>query len=142
NGLSGYEKYVAWVESFARQLGIDVASASTYWARESIDLALVQADAAARRTREEWAALPVRGQLVAQAKKHAQGTLDFDAAATLYYCACRREAPLFRAQFPDHIFLTYNDPCFDVLLPDLPKMYVWSFKPGTSAKPWFTDAVT
>ena len=45
--------------------------------------------------------------------------------------------PLIAQQYSNTIFLTYNRDSQDSLLPDLPKMYIHSFKPKVSEKPWF-----
>lgn len=57
--------------------------------------------------------------------------------AKLYYEQCQREAPVVAAAHANSIWLTFNDPELDVLLPDLPKIYLYSYKPGRSRRPWF-----
>jgi hypothetical protein len=42
-------------------------------------------------------------------------------------------------ELPHHIWLTYNDPRFDRILPALPKMYLFSYQRGTSFRPWFVE---
>jgi hypothetical protein len=47
------------------------------------------------------------------------------------------ESVAFTTMFPDSVFLTYNRQSQDELLPQLPKIYIHSYKPQVSEKPWF-----
>jgi hypothetical protein len=49
-----------------------------------------------------------------------------------------QERGVIAAQYPRHVFLTYNDPAFDALTPTLPKMYLYSLDKWKTAKPWFS----
>ena len=69
--------------------------------------------------------------LASQAQKHAEHGQPL-ALARKYLAACELEGPAIQAAFPEHVFLTYNGPDADPVLPDLPRMYVYSTKRGTS----------
>jgi hypothetical protein len=141
NGMpkARYERYISWIEGHARSLGMNVVRSSAYWKEAGLSLPELIDASGQESFRARWGRLSIKNELVAQARKHAEGTVDYDAAARLYYAACIAECRTYERVFPSHIFLTYNDPKFDELLPPLPKIYLYSLRAGESAKPWFTD---
>ena len=101
---------------------------------DQLDRAMAGPDAAAA-----WQNDPLRSRLINQAGKHVEGGADVERAAWRYRVMCRLEGQLVAARHPDHVFITYNPPEFDAVSPGLPKVYLSSFKEGTSVKPWFHE---
>jgi hypothetical protein len=85
-----------------------------------------------------WEGSPLREALISQAAKHFEGDENPEEAARRYFCACSRDSELLAHRYSGSIFLTYNAPQFDALLPKLPKLYLYSSEQGTSSKPWFS----
>jgi hypothetical protein len=85
--------------------------------------------------------MEIRDELVTQAARHGQGS-DPDRLARIYYRANTAERKVFADLFADHIFLTYNRRSQDELLPPLPRIYIHSYKPKVSEKPWFVTSGT
>lgn len=76
--------------------------------------------------------------LISQAKKHAHD-VDKRKIAMRYFGACLLEKKIYTDAFGDHVFLTYDHRRSDILLPDLPKIHLYSYKQKVSEKPWFTN---
>jgi hypothetical protein len=125
------EKYFSEVQEHASKLGMETTMLSEIWKTSALEA--VSVDAA------EWEQLPQRDRLIDQARRHAEDGADPESAARSYYAGCRIESQAIASLYPSSIFLTYNDPQFDFLLPPLPKLYLSSYKEGTSEKPWFVD---
>ncbi len=129
--------YFGAVAEYAQKLGVKTIFLSELWASAGLTH-----DQILKKRREPefeslWFELPHREALILQARKHFEHEGDPEEAAKLYYLHCRAEAPIVRQQYPQSIFTTYNSSSFDFLLPDLPKLHIYSFKHGTSVKPWF-----
>jgi len=68
-------------------------------------------------------------------KRHRNG--DYKIGAHKYYVQNLIENKFMEKEFSDYIFLTYNSPALNNLLPKLPKFYMHSLRKGKSEKPWF-----
>ena len=134
------ERYFEEIAQAAEPLGFEVLRLSDLWRDAGLSVESVRATIRGREFEAAWQQEPLREQLLVQAQKHSEGDQDTETAAEAYYLACRRERVAMLDRFRDHIFITYNDPTFDGLLPDLPKVYIYSHKEDSSLKPWFTDA--
>lgn len=78
--------------------------------------------------------------LVDMASKHYKGDQDFQIAALLYYAQNQIEKVEVERAYPHSIFLTFNGSELRQLFPEkLPIFYAYSYKKGTSVKPWFTN---
>ena len=65
--------------------------------------------------------------------RYYQGTLK--EGYKMYYTMRKIEKKHLEKEFKDYIFLTYNNPVFREILPDLPTLYIYSRK-GFSEPPW------
>lgn len=65
--------------------------------------------------------------------RYSQGTLK--EGYKMYYTMRKIEKKHLEKEFKDYIFLTYNNPVFREILPDLPTLYIYSRK-GFSEPPW------
>jgi len=82
--------------------------------------------------------LELKKGLIESAKKHFEGDLA-ERAAFSYYIACQHDKIAVKELFNDNIFLTYNGPSSNPILPDLAKIYMYSFKKNVTDKPWFMN---
>ena len=120
------ERYFEEIEQAAEPLGFEVLRLSELWRDAGLGVESVRAAIGGREFEAEWQKEPLREKLLVQAHKHSEGDQDTETAAKTYYLACRRERVAMLERFRDHIFITYNDPAFDALLPDLPKTNIYS----------------
>ncbi len=133
------ERYFAAVSEHAAGLGMATRRLSDIWGEAGMSLAQIRADIEDPAFVARWEAEPLRARLVGQAAKHVEQGHDPETAARIYYLACEREGAQIAERHPSHIFVTYNPPEFDCVSPGLPKFYLYSYKEGTSVKPWFVD---
>jgi acyl-CoA synthetase (AMP-forming)/AMP-acid ligase II len=133
------DSYFADIQSVAIDLGMDTVRLSELWAQGGLTPRVIAEEAEDTTFEAPWQALPLRARLIEQARRHVEQGGDPEAAAKRYYLGCSQESVLIAERYATFMFLTYNHPDFDFLLPDLPKIYLSSFKAGTSAKPWFID---
>ncbi len=131
-----FEQYYGEIGEFSRSLGLKTIYQTEAWKSAGLDLDQILQEARTSTFDDEWNALPIRDQLLSQSARHFQGECSVTGARQ-YALACRREAPAFAELFPDDVFITYNGPVFDLCLPDLPKLYIYSYKKGKTEKPWF-----
>jgi hypothetical protein len=132
------EHYLGAVTAAASPLGVTVLRLSELWEAGRLSLAAVARESCGQAFQERWGALEHRSQMIEQAEKHYEGGRDPEAAARAYFLACQHDSALIADRYPGALFTTYNAPKFDFLLPPLPKLYLYSYKDGTSIKPWFT----
>lgn len=89
-------------------------------------------------TDEEWQANPLAGTLESRSAKHYHGgRFTHREDAQRYWLMARRERLLMAKEFPGAIWWTYSSPEFAPILADMPRVYLWSTKKGTSNPPWF-----
>ena len=131
------ERYFAAIGERAHELGMVTVRLGELWREAGLRMDEVRAALDHPEARDRWAAEPLRPQLIRQAERHVAPGLDAEEAARFYLHACRCEGLAIAARYPGHVFLTYNPPKMDLLSPPLPKLYLSSFKEGTSVKPWF-----
>jgi long-chain acyl-CoA synthetase len=81
---------------------------------------------------------PLLGRALARSIKHVERG-DAELAARRYITACRWDSAAVSACYREAIFLTYNGPADAMFLPALPSLYLYSYRKGVSAKPWFCD---
>ena len=112
---------------------------SHLWEEAGLTDAKVAERLADSRFAVEWEEHPLRERLIDQAAKHVEQDGDPRAAAKAYYAICRLESHALAVRFAHSIFATYNHPDFDCVSPSLPKVYLSSYKEGTSVKPWFAE---
>lgn len=141
--LARMRRYFGAVRDQAAQLGMEVVLLSELWTQAGLSPEQIEAELREPAFHARWQAEPLRERLVQQAQKHFEPSPDAartpEAAARFYYQACLREGAAIAARYPEHLFLTYNPPDLDCLSPPLPRLYLYSYKEGTSVKPWFTD---
>ena len=135
--LSRSTAYFDAIAAHAHTLQFTVVKMTDLWRDGGLSTDHIDRDMTGAAANEAWQADPLRSRLIDQAGKHVEGGADVERAAWRYRVMCRLEGQLVAACHPDHIFLTYNPPEFDAVSPGLPKVYLSSFKAGTSVKPWF-----
>ena len=132
-------RYFAAVRSEAEARGMRCEFLSGIWSAAGLEVSAVRSAIASPEFAERWAAEPMAAQLVTQASRHVEAGGDPNEAARFYYQACALEGAAIASRYPGHVFATYNPPEADCVSPPLPKVYLHSFKEGTSVKPWFTS---
>ena len=132
--------YFGAIREHAVPLGFETVWLSDLWARGGLSVDEIEQALAEPEFDASWTAEALRARLVEQATKHVEQSRDPETAARFYYASCRREGALLAELYPSHLFTTYNHPDFDCLSPNLPRLYLYSYKEGTSVKPWFVDA--
>ncbi|MCA9540172.1 MAG: hypothetical protein KC620_14845 [Myxococcales bacterium] len=131
--------YSAAIQAEAEARGMQVVRLSEIWRDAGLTPAAITAHIETEAFAAEWQAHPLRARFVDQAARHAEHG-DAEAAARFYVHGCDVEGRAIAAAYPNALFTTYNHPDFDCVSPPLPKLYLHSFKEGTSVKPWFVDA--
>jgi hypothetical protein len=131
--------YFRQVRDYAESQGILTETLSACWKHSGFSFSDLKSASLEPGFLDMWAKLPIREKLIEQAAKHFEASRDYDSAARQYYRACLWDDVAVTKLYPGHIFLTYNPPEMDALLPRLPKLYLFSFKEGTSMKPWFVE---
>jgi long-chain acyl-CoA synthetase len=129
--------YFDAIAAHARNLDFAVVTMTDLWRDGGLSTGQIDRDMTGAAAEDAWQTDPLRSRLIDQARKHVEGGADVEGAAWRYRVMCRLEGQLVAARHPDHIFITYNPPEFDAVSPGLPKVYLSSFKAGTSVKPWF-----
>jgi L-tyrosine isonitrile synthase len=129
--------YFEGVRSYADALGMKTVLMSELWADAGLTAERIAHTAGRPDFEAEWSAHPLRDRLIAQAGKHVEQGADPAVAAMHYYATCSHESRALAERFAGGIFATYNHPDFDCVSPQLPKVYLSSYKDGTSVKPWF-----
>ena len=80
--------------------------------------------------------------LTKSAMKWYGGTLSPEAAAAQYFAMNMIEKRAVAHEFPESIFITFNNSKVRSLFPDtLPIFYMYSIKKGVAIKPWFMSGV-
>lgn len=131
-----FQGYLAQVEEYAREMGFAVVRSSALWQAHGLSLEVL---ATTLPGLGEWLSHhPLRGELLEQAGKHSR-QLPPEEAALLYAAACQEERDLYARLYADRIFLTYNSREHDLLIPPLPRVYLYSHRTRSSEKPWFVD---
>jgi len=123
--------YYAAVIRDARERRIETVLLSELWG--SIDLVLDDLEPA----RDDH---PLIEKAAARASKHAENG-EPRLGARRYIAACTWDSKAMLARFPKSIFLTYNGPDDAGFLPDMPTLYIYSYKKKISEKPWFCDGL-
>jgi hypothetical protein len=132
-------RYFDAIRAEAQSLGMSTVLMSELWAETGITLPAIQAKVAEPSFEAEWQSHALRDRLIEQAGKHVEEGGDPTVAAKFYYATCSEESRALAAKYAGHVFATYNHPDFDCVSPALPKVYLSSYKEGTSVKPWFVD---
>ncbi|WP_062787721.1 class I adenylate-forming enzyme family protein [Aquitalea pelogenes] len=134
-------QYFRQIEEIAAQHGFNCVRASDIWNKNGIN----PDDLLKRSTTLSLAELTSKLGLgyiaVEMLKKSAQRHVEsgnIEDGLRNYLHTCSIEKKLYADEFSDSVFLTYNDPCLSTICPDLPKMYIYSFSRGMTAKPWFS----
>jgi acyl-CoA synthetase (AMP-forming)/AMP-acid ligase II len=130
-------RYFEGVRKHADGLGMKTVLMSELWADAGLTPERIADTARQPDFEADWAAHPLRDRLIAQAGKHVEQGGDPAIAAMRYYATCSHESRALGERFAGGIFATYNHPDFDCVSPQLPKVYLSSYKEGTSVKPWF-----
>ena len=143
-GINGFdrartERYTAAVNEYITRHGYQTMHASALWREGGLTHEMVRASAARPEFDAYWRHLAVREQLIMQAGKHGQHGVPEQLART-YCCANLMERELYAQRFAGSIFLTFSKESEEQLLPDLPKLYLFSHRKGASEKPWFVAA--
>ena len=131
--------YFDEIVAHAHTLQFTVVTMTDLWHDGGLSTGQIDRDMSGAAAEAAWQNDPLRSRLIDQAGKHVEGGADVEQAAWRYRVMCRLEGQLVAARHPDHIFITYNPPEFDAVSPGLPKVYLSSFKAGTSVKPWFHE---
>ena len=80
---------------------------------------------------------PLKEELIYRATQHNTASNPMIAATQYVIMRGNLERPAIASEFPNHLFYSYSSPNEAMLLPDLPKLYLWSTKAGRSSPPWF-----
>ncbi|HEY2511212.1 MAG TPA: class I adenylate-forming enzyme family protein [Polyangiaceae bacterium] len=130
-------RYFEAIRGHAEGLGMRTVLMSELWADAGLTVSKIQEAAKHADFEAAWSAHPLRDRLIDQAGKHVEEGGDPAHAAKHYLATCSQESRALAERFAGGIFATYNHPDFDCVSPLLPKVYLSSFKEGTSVKPWF-----
>ena len=131
-----YKPYYGQIAECSKSHGFDVIYQSDIWEACNLNIDDVIAASTSNDFSEAWKELSIREKLIEQAHKHFRDR-DKEQGARQYFAACRAEAQPFADYFSGCAFVTYNGPAFDLCLPNLPKLYIFSHKKGSAVKPWF-----
>ena len=133
------QRYWHEIEAYAQRLGMRTLRLSELWSEARLVPAQIDATVRTPEFEAAWQAHPLRSRLIEQAQKHVEQGGDAEQAARYYLQACACEGKIIAERYPCSLFLTYNHPDFDCVSPPLPKLYLHSYKEGTSIKPWFVE---
>jgi hypothetical protein len=132
------ENYFAAVEINARGLDFECVRLSDLWRAGGLSLDAVWKHSESTAFDDTWNTAPQRALITSAGRR------DPDASeqqvlwrARRYYAGCLAEQPMLTNRFHRHIWLTYNDPDVSDALPDLPHVYLFSYRSGVSSRPWF-----
>lgn len=137
--INNCREYFGSIADHASRLKFQCLSGNEIWKSAGLSVQELRIKANSEAFHEEWHRLSIREELIAQAAKHAFSE-ESEAIARLYYCANLHERALIAERFRDAIFLTYNRKSQEILLPNLPKIYLHSYKAKISEKPWFVQS--
>jgi hypothetical protein len=126
---SRMSEYFAAVVSDAGERGVETIYLSELWA--AIDRSLDDIEPVG----EEH---PLIEKAATRAAKHCENS-EPRSAASRYVATCKWDSEAMLARFPKSIFLTYNGPADSGFLPEMPTLYIYSYKRKVSEKPWFCD---
>jgi len=121
--------YFAAVVSEARKRNVETVLLSELW--RAIDRSLYDLEPLA----EDQSLME---KAIERARKHSENG-EPQLSARRYLAACRWDSEAMLARFPTSIFLTYNGPDDAGFLPDMPTLYIYSYRKKVSEKPWFCD---
>ncbi|NWK79675.1 class I adenylate-forming enzyme family protein [Aquitalea sp. LB_tupeE] len=143
NGKSAnrVDLYFQRIEKLAAQHGFNCVRASDIWNKSGINPEDLLNGGTTLSLVELSDELGLGCMALEMLRKSAQRHVEIgDAADGLrnYLYICSIEKKLYADEFSESVFLTYNDPCLSTICPDLPKMYIYSFSKGMTAKPWFS----
>ena len=141
---------VLMADSHAQMNGIDMVNAYTYlqnikevlekndftalylsslWKKWGIDLDTIKSER--NKLRIENAEL--KQSLIHASEKYYKG--GYNEGHLMYYTMRKIERDYLEKEFSGHIFLTYNNPNFREILPDMPTLHIYA-KEGFSKPPW------
>ncbi len=136
--IEHYQCYYGQIAEYARSLGFNVVYQSEIWQACELDIDKVLASVNDTPFIDIWNTLDAEmcNKLIDQAHKHFRAEPK-EQGARNYLAACLVEAEAFANYYQDTIFISYNGPDFDICLPNMPKLYIFSYKKGSTEKPWF-----
>jgi len=131
-----YQNYYSQIGEYAKEFGFTIIMQSEVWRKNNLNIEEINDKSNSKRFDNVWKNLYIKKRLIEQASKHFRGDSS-EAGARNYAYACLTEADAIAQFYSEYIFLTYNGPEFDICLPTMPKLYIFSYKKGRTEKPWF-----
>jgi len=135
------DQYFQRIEKLAEQHGFNCVRASDIWHKNGINPDDILNRGATLSLGELTDKLGLGSTAVEMLRKSAQRHVEIGEVVDglrNYLHVCSIENRLYADEFSDSVFLTYNDPGLSAICPDLPKMYIYSYSKGMTAKPWFS----
>ncbi|WP_238651765.1 hypothetical protein [Paenibacillus piscarius] len=118
--------------------GIQTLLLKTLWKDYAVEQQIAQR---ADRTKSCWKQNPLSEALECQASRYSINCKTFTENAQHYYSMRKIEAEIIRILYPEAIFFSISLNKMKPLFPDLPHLYLWSLKRGTSQAPWLMKSV-
>lgn len=91
-------------------------------------------------TKDNWDEIAIVKKIENQAMKYNKSGVSHRENAQYYYSMRLVESKLIECLYPDFIFFSFSSDDLKEIYPDLPTIYLWSFKRGISSAPWFKSA--
>jgi len=125
------EDYLIQVGSILAVAGIPSHNIGSYWRKYGITSKMIN------REKKKLAVVnpKLQAQLERSAERHFNG--DKEDGWKTYYAMRKTEKDMLEKEFANCIFLTYNNPDYREILPDLPTLYIYAN--NGSEPPWLPD---
>jgi acyl-CoA synthetase (AMP-forming)/AMP-acid ligase II len=138
-------RYHSAVRRACEELGFHCTVESDLWRSAGLDIERIHAEAAATTEAALRARFEIEEEcfdrLRAACQRHAEG-LDPEQALKSYVLACAAEGETVAERFRGSVFLTSSPPSLAFLNPKLPTLFIFSYRHGSTEKPWFVDEVS
>lgn len=121
--------YLQNVKELLEKKGFKVEYLSSLWKKWGLDKTTINRDADAAKITDGKLAECLRRA----SERYFRG--DPEQGYKVYYIMRRKERKHLEHEFKGHVFLTFNNPLFREILPDMPTLHIRS-KKGSSKPPW------
>jgi hypothetical protein len=138
-------RYHSAIRRECDRLGFRCVSEAEIWESAGLDVDEILAEAevtsAASLCEQMGIGEEPLDRLRSASRRHAEG-VDPELALRAYLLACAREREVVSKRFAGSILFTSSPPSFSFLNPNLPTMFIFSYRHGSTEKPWFVDELT
>jgi len=133
--LKTIKSYTTSIEKLFKKYGFKFIHLNSLWKKYAVTFKKIN-ELHQKKQKKWWINIP-NSKILEKLATQRNHKLPAKEAAQKYVIMRTLEREFFDKEFKNSIFHTYSGPAFDSLLPDMPRLYFYSYKKGRSNSPWF-----